>query len=705
MPTILKITLTVCLFLFLVGSASAADFIGTWKGAIQIPGSPLEVEVTIDTAETGELAGDIDIPAQNTKDQALKDIAADGSTISFVITTVPGDPTFDGSLSDDGDTLSGEFRQGGAAFPFMLTRFDVAAAEAEKAALEAKLNEIRTFIDSTMAYWNVPGMGLGLVVDDSVVMLEGYGYRDVENEVPVDEHTVFAIGSSTKAFTTMLLGMLVDDGLIAWDEPVRTYLPTFDMDDDFAAERMTPMDLVTHRSGLPRHDLMWYNSTATREEMFNRLPYLEPNEDFRATFQYQNLMYMTAGYLAGQVVGSTWEELIDKRIFTPLGMNESVTSIQGLIDSPNRALGYRWHNDTLEQMDYRGIDALGPAGTINSTIGDMVQWVRLHLSDGELDGAKLISGEQLSLMHRMHMPIPGGMSAEMPVNGYGLGWFIRPYRGHAVSHHGGNIDGFTALVHLLPNDNIGMVILTNMNTTPYTTIMARTIADIMLEIEPMGWHDRIKERHESDERVGEEKKDPERIEGTKPSHDLEDYVGIYSNKGYGNAEVTREKKQLRLTYNNIPLELKHWHYDVFRGTNDLFPDVGFMVTFRTNERGEIASFLAPLELSVDDIEFERQPAREWYTTEYLETYTGTYELADQSVTFRIRADSILTASITNQPTFELEPFDKHAFSLQGLTGYSVKFKDIDDGKARVAEFHQPNGVFAARRMDDVDENE
>jgi len=334
----------------------------------------------------------------------------------------------------------------------------------------------------------------------------------------------------------------------------------------------------------------------------------------------------------------------------------------------------------------------------------MVKWVRLQLGDGTFDGEEIIAAEQLQRMHRMFTPIPSNGSKEIPVSGYGLGWFIQPYRGHAVSHHGGNIDGFSALVYLMPKDNIGMVILTNLNATPYTTILARSVADIMLELEPIGWHDRRKENREEGEKVEEEKRDPERVEGTKPSHDLKDYVGTYSNKGYGDAEVVMNDDELQLIYNDIPLDLEHWHYDVFRGTNDLFEDFGFMVTFRTNERGGISSFVAPLELSVDDIEFERQASSDWFTQEYLEKFVGKYELASQAVEFSIRADSIMIAELAGQPTFELEPFEQNGFAFKDLTGFSVKFKDIEDGKAHTAEFHQPNGVFTAERMEDADQD-
>ncbi|MEW5901563.1 MAG: serine hydrolase domain-containing protein, partial [Acidobacteriota bacterium] len=179
-----------------------------------------------------------------------------------------------------------------------------------------------------MAEWKVPGMAVAIVKDGQVILAEGYGLKDVKNNLKVTPQTIFAIGSSSKAFTATAMGILTDDGKLDWDKPVREYLPSFKLWDLFASERMTPRDLVCHRSGLPRHDVMWYNSPLSRKELFDRIQYLKPNKDFRANFQYQNLMFMTAGYLVGQLSGSTWEEFTKKKIFEPLGMNDSNFSVE-----------------------------------------------------------------------------------------------------------------------------------------------------------------------------------------------------------------------------------------------------------------------------------------------------------------------------------------------------------------------------------------
>src|SRR5580658_8495174 len=218
-----------------------------------------------------------------------------------------------------------------------------------------KLDGFDAFANKELRDWKCDGFAIAIVQDGKVILSKGYGLRDVKKNLPVTDKTLFAIGSATKSFTVTSLGVLVDQGKLDWDKPVRDYLPDFRLWDQFATERMTPRDLVTHRSGLPRHDLMWYNSPFTRQELFDRLRYLEPNKDFRTTFQYQNLMFMTAGYLAGHVAGTTWQQLVRKSIFEPLGMSGSNFSVNDMQKSADFSLPYTVVNDTVVDMPFRNI--------------------------------------------------------------------------------------------------------------------------------------------------------------------------------------------------------------------------------------------------------------------------------------------------------------------------------------------------------------
>jgi len=241
---------------------------GRWQGAIDLPGQKLDVLVRISAGEGGVWSGGIDIPAQGARNLPLGGFDVARGSVRFSITGIPGDPTFRGTLAADGATLAGEFTQGGQTFQFRLAR------AADTAVSSAKVldgfDAFDSFVDGALKTWNVPGLAVAIIKDGEVVLAKGYGLRDVKRNLPVTPDTLFAIGSATKAFTVMSLGVLVDDGKLDWDTPVHAYLPAFALQDQCASAGMTPRDLVTHRSGLPRHDLVWYNATLTRAELFER---------------------------------------------------------------------------------------------------------------------------------------------------------------------------------------------------------------------------------------------------------------------------------------------------------------------------------------------------------------------------------------------------------------------------------------------------
>lgn len=560
-----------------------------------------------------------------------------------------------------------------------------------------------------MKTWNVPGLGVAIVKDGEPILVKGYGLRDIEKKLPVTENTQFAIGSSSKAFTSLTLGMLVEQGVIDWNEPVRTYLPSFELDDDFASERMTPRDLLCHRSGLPRHDLMWYGSTASREEIFSRLKYLEPNEDFRTVFQYQNLMFMTAGYLAGQVTGTSWEYLVANRIFDPLGMDNSNVSVDVMQRSQDHAYGYeeKENKDTkekeLELMPFRNIDTVGPAGSINSSAHDMARWVLLQLNKGAYGDVQLATPATMAELHRPHAIVTGGMFAqllkqpELPHMMYGLGWFVQPYRGHELIHHGGNIDGFSAMVAFMPDDNVGVVLLSNKNGTPLPIPLAFSIFDRLLGFEETDWNGRYKlvwSQLEGAQDETEALEDINRKKDTHPSHDLDDYVGDYKHPGYGQIQITKNAEALKVTFNGMSSNLKHWHFDVFRASEEPFDGLKF--SFLNNLNGDLDKLAITLEQTVAAIEFDKEPPREMFERDFLEQFVGEYDLMGIAVTVEIKGGHALAVTVPGQPRYDLEPFMGTEFTLKGAEGASIRFV-IDNGAVTEAVFIQPNGVFSAKR--------
>lgn len=561
------------------------------------------------------------------------------------------------------------------------------------------------FVEKVLADWKVPGMGVAVIKDNEVVLAKGYGYRNLEEKTPVDAETLFAIGSASKAFASMAVAQLVDQGKLEWDKPVREYMPTFKLHDPFASERMTPRDLLCHRSGLPRHDIMWYSSPLSRKQIYDRLRYLEPNRDFRTHFQYQNLMYLTAGYLVEYVSGLTWEEFTGKEVFEKLGMSSSNFSVEESRKSANAALPYSKEKDKVKEIPFRNIDAVGPAGSINSNVTDMAKWVSAHLNEGKYRNAQIISKANLVQMHTPTTPIPGsffpGMEEvkELGDMAYGLGWFLQPYRGRRLVHHGGNIDGFSALVSFMPDDNLGVVILTNMNGTFSTFPVMLNAYDRLLGLEQLELNDKflgiIAKMEEAAEK-GKEKSEERRRKDTTPSHLLEEYAGKFEHPGYGPFTVALADGKLTGKFNALNFNLEHYHFDIFEAVNTEEEEMSMKLTFLTDVEGNISSIAVPLEPSVKDILFARVASDEMRSKDFLAQFAGKYRFMETQIIDIALKDDTLTAAMMGQPEIELEPYQGTEFKLKGARA-SIEFK-LEDGKVTGADLLQGGAVFNAEKI-------
>ncbi len=469
------------------------------------------------------------------------------------------------------------------------------------------------FLAEIMEDWQVPGVAVGVIRDGEIILAEGFGYRDIENKLPVTEHTTMAIGSNSKSFTVTLMAMLVDEGMIEWDTPVRDYLPDFRLHDEFATTEMTPRDLVTHQSGLPRHDNVWYGRAASREEIFRKLRYLQPNASFRSRYQYQNLMFLTAGYLTERLTGRSWSALIDERVFTPLGMDRSNTSVKDSPDSGDYAFPYMLRDGVLEKVPFRNIDNVGPAGSINSNVVEMTAYIQAHIAGGVYNGHRLISQERSAEMQQPQFAMQSGSEfAEVGPVSYGLGLRVGTYRGHKIVQHGGGIDGFISSMSWLPREKIGVMVLTNRSggMNPVPIMVAYNVYDRLLGLPEVDWNGRnLEERAEQEARAAESEREilAKRVPGTEPSHALADYTGTYEHPGYGSMEVAVGGDGLTVSYDDFTLDLEHFHYDVFRITAvpNTVPVIG-LVTFTTDRDGTVSRVAIPFEPNSTDIVFERE---------------------------------------------------------------------------------------------------
>ncbi|MCG7385165.1 serine hydrolase [Paenibacillus sp. ACRRY] len=490
------------------------------------------------------------------------------------------------------------------------------------------LDGLDEFVAEQLQTWKSVGAAVAVIHKNEVIWQKGYGYRDLESKLEVTPSTLFAIGSSTKAFTATTAALLVDQELLNWDTPVKTYKDNFKMFDPVATERLTIRDMLCHRSGLPRHEMAWYNSPRTREQLVNALQYLEPNEDFRNKWQYQNLMYMTAGYLVGNLKETTWEKLVQDHLFKPLGMTSSLFSVEEMQTQPDYAFPYMEKDGENVRIPYRNIDAAGPAGSINSNLEDMIAWLRLQLNKGQYDGQQLVSKEQMEVLHSPQMPCDSPFHGpEMPISTYGLGWFIEPYRGHSLIHHGGAIDGFSSQVAFLPEEEIGIVVLCNTNGSlvPYTVTF--NIIDRLLGMEPVDWSEKMAKLMRGDESAESAVTDtPEALDpAAVPVADTEEktdhanvisldrpvttYAGIYYHAGYGELSIQRKDDGLQAIFNEIDMPMEYTGNDTFSVLLVLF-GLKITFTFQVDQENNAHSISIPflMEPGTKPIEFIKKSA-------------------------------------------------------------------------------------------------
>ncbi len=491
-------------------------------------------------------------------------------------------------------------------------------SQTETTSSTAQLAGFEDDVHAALRDGKVPGAAVIIIKDGKVLLSQGFGKRNVAKNLEVTPRTLFPIGSSSKAFTSAAIAMLVEEGKLEWDKPVRHYLPTFKLHDQFVTEHLTVRDLLCHRSGLPRHELLWYGSSMTRKEMVEGLAHLEPNADFRALYQYNNLTFGLAGYLIEQVTGQTWEEFVATRIFKPLGMSSSNTAVEDSQNTDDYALPYEERKGKIVEVPfYSKFQAMGPAGSISTNLEDIEHWLRFQLNEGKHGETQLLAAEHLTQNHTPHTVVPTG--DEVPMGKYpevanwcyGQGWFVGSYRGHRMVQHGGSIDGFMAEVVLLPDENAAVAVFTNRGSTFVPYIIAFTACDRLLGAEKVDWNGRLQKefanlKAAAKKQLTEKQKAEPALPDTHPSHALDAYCGRYEHPGYGIVTISQAGEHLQWTYNGILSSLTHVHYDIFELNFERF-EFKVKVSFATAEKGDIESLAVKLEPTVKAQIFTRMP--------------------------------------------------------------------------------------------------
>ena len=573
-------------------------------------------------------------------------------------------------------------------------------------AQEAPLNGFDDYVNKALREWEVPGLAIGIVKDDRVVFAKGYGVRKLADPTPVNEKTLFAIGSSSKAFTAASIAMLVDEGKIKWDDPATKYLPGFEVYDPYVTRELSVRDLLSHRSGLERGDLLWYGSEYDRDEILRRTRFLKPTWSLRSTFGYQNLMYLAAGQLIARVSGKSWDDFIRQRLFVPLTMTASNTSIKDFKNADNVATPHAKLEEKVVPIPWRNIDNIAPAGSINSNVVDMAQWVRLQLGQGEYQKQRLISSGAAKEMQTSQTVI----RAEPPFSllypeahflNYGLGWFLHDYRGRKVVEHGGAIDGMRAQVAMIPEEKLGLVILTNMGGTTLPVALMFRIFDAYLGAPPRDWSAELSKTIKGFEEQGkaaQKKQEAERVKNTRPSLALAEYAGTYKNDLYGDVKITHQNGKLGLRFGPAFLsDLEHWHYDTFRAH---FVGAGVSyayITFALNAQGKLETLTLNLP-GVADYPFKRAPetpsvaAAISLNEEDLKKFVGQYELKTPPLEVSIEmVGGKLKAVVPGQPVYSLVPVAANRFSIEGApAGFFVQF-EMAEGKVKSLTLIQGSG--------------
>jgi len=466
--------------------------------------------------------------------------------------------------------------------------------------------------DELMVRWGVPGMSVAVVRADEVLFLGAFGERDREAGLPVTPDTLFAVGSVTKPITALAVVMQAEAGRLSLDEPVRTWLPELRLRDAHATLHVTPRDLLAHRSGLPRHDMVWYRSPLTRSELVNALQHLELHGDLRQRFQYNNLMYAVAGRLVGVTSGGSWEEYVRTRIFEPLGMDGS-----GFGGAPEGArevaVPYRRKDDgSVMRVPFYDGWAAGPALSVHSTASDLARFLRMVLGRGVVDGARIAAEETVVEVLTPQTAIPGLGLRELPITTYGLGWFVQAYRGHLLVWHSGSIDGYYAFVAALPYDDLGVVILTNRSQHRLPEVLSRWVFDRFLGLPELNWHGAMLQREEvlREAKAGVDEEIAARLDsGGEPPRPVGAYVGRYRHPAYGVLEVAVVGDSLLASYHGISGRVEHLQGDVFLfHVDDTQLSEDFVLGFLVGDTGAVTGVASPMQEGVAPIVFDRVDA-------------------------------------------------------------------------------------------------
>jgi CubicO group peptidase (beta-lactamase class C family) len=472
---------------------------------------------------------------------------------------------------------------------------DVGGAQANGKSTNVDWRAFDKYVEQAAHDWHVPALAIAVVKDDSLVFAKGYGVIEIGKTTRADEHTRFAIGSTTKAMTSASLGMLVDEGKLRWDDRVIDYLPDFRLYDPYATRELTVRDLLTHRSGLASTDLLWAGPwTYTMPEMIRRLRYVKPASSFRSEWEYQNVVYAIGGTLIERVSGMSWETFVRTRIFAPLGMNETEPLVSAIKGKANVAVPHLLRNDTVRVVPVRSTDAIAPAGSAWSSVSDMSKWMRFILDSGRVGSQRLLKPETFRelIAPQIRAPIdeyPALRLAKPDFFSYGLGWFVQDYRGQAVWMHTGSIDGMCAIIGLIPEKRVGVYVLENLDHAELRHGLMYSVFDLYSGGPSRDWSRELHELFAALARARPPAAAVAHVE-SRPSLPLDKYVGTFVDSTYGSLQVTLANGALQAQVaDEPPQRLEPVEYETFRSPASPAARQALTLTFVPDGAGNVSA--------------------------------------------------------------------------------------------------------------------
>lgn len=494
-----------------------------------------------------------------------------------------------------------------------------AAPEAAVAtsAAEAPAFDLARDVNLALKTFDVPGIAIAIVKDGKVVATQGFGVRKQGEPAPVTAKTLFEIASNSKAFTAAALAQLVDEGKLAWDDPVTKHLPNFQMADPYVTHAMTVRDLLVHRSGLGlgAGDLLWWPTTTfSTDEIIDRLRYVKLATSFRNNYAYDNLLYIVAGKIIAQKSGKSWEAATRERLLAPLGMDGSTTDVADMLKTADYSAPHSKINGKATAVKPMPVqNAVGAVG-IQTNAEDVAKWMQVLLNEGKLEnGKQLFSVKQAREMWAQQTPMkisepkPPLAATKPNFAAYGLGFQLRDYRGRKLAMHGGALQGFYSRIVLVPEEKLGVAIFTNAENGPSMTALQWRILDHYMGAAPTDWIKRYAEMEaemHKEEMARQGKLTAGRAAASKPSLPLASYNGDYNDAWYGTVNIKQEGGKQVMTFTRTPDltgTMEHFQHDTFivRWKERNF-NADAYVTFSLNPDGSIERMkMAPISTETD----------------------------------------------------------------------------------------------------------